>query len=222
MKRVIAIIISAVAMLGQSLAETRLEYSVSGTTEEANIIWSIETRTTQTVLSLENENRFIRIICDSQMNTREWLRRDQNTNTNLTAKRTGQEIYIKEKLNGELIEKHIEIDDGMKWYQSMNHQFGRFAVSGKNRETFLMLRPDTLEASQWILTRKAEEPVTVNGKIEETVRVRLTVKNVPAFVWKAELWYRISDGRFLRYRGPMVGPGASEVTTSLVEEVPAI
>ncbi len=225
MKRVVIMLITAsilCVLLGTVSAETRLEYSVKGAEETENIIWSIEQGQSQTVLSLETESRVTRLVCDSRMNTREWQLQDLKENSSLTARRSGQVIHVEGNIGENRIDTRVELEPGQKWYQTMNHQYSCFVLSGAKKEAFVMLRPDTMELSNWVLTRQEEETLLINGRSEETVRVRLTVKNVPAFMWKAELWYRISDGRFLRYEGPMGGPGAPEVTTSLVEEVPAI
>ncbi len=81
-----------------------------------------------------------------------------------------------------------------------------------------MIRPDNLTLSEWQVVNKGTERISTPGGGIEAVKVKVSLGGFLSAFWSAECWYRVSDGRFVKYSGPSGGPGSPEVTTVLKRE----
>lgn len=65
---------------------------------------------------------------------------------------------------------------------------------------------------------KGRETIEIQGQEVEALKVIVRLTGAKAMFWKAEYWYRPSDGVMLRYEAVRGGPGTPKTVITLLEE----
>lgn len=160
------------------------------------------------VLILEEKKRYSEHTFHPKLGTEKWVLRDEKENHNFTARRVGDRIKISGTFQGEPIEKTVDIDERL-WFNKLDHGLSNFITSDQQELSFWVLKLiSDLDPLKMEAKKVGTEPLTIDGKTYKTVKVKLTIDNfMLSKLWSAELWYRASDGLFLRYEGANGGPG---------------
>jgi hypothetical protein len=95
--------------------------------------------------------------------------------TSWSARREGDTLRIEGTVQGRPVSRTVAID-GNPWHESAERSLQSYAVSGSG------------------------EPVEVNGRVVEAVRVTVRPAGILAFTWSSMYWYDPRDGTFLRSR----------------------
>lgn len=66
--------------------------------------------------------------------------------------------------------------------------------------------------------RGKEETLTLGGTSHAAIRMTMTIDDFRGMFWKADYWFRLSDGLLLKYVSPTGGPGSPVATSVLVAE----
>lgn len=164
-----------------------------------------------------NNGTIIQTILDPELTTKKWKIDDKSAGTDLTAQRSDNSIVIKGDFKGKEITKKLKIDS-RPWYQAWNLSFGRFVLSGRDRQEFWTLRESDLKEFVMVVLREKEETIVLNGQAVAAVKVKVTLNNWMSKFWKVHYWFRKSDGVFLRYEGANGPPGTPVTVTELVSE----
>jgi hypothetical protein len=124
--------------------------------------------------------------------------------------------------------RSIAADPDIPWYQLLISLKG-FVLSGEMRRSFYALsanfderlsRGKGIQLLRLVAKRDGRETLEINGKSEETVRLVVTFDDIRSLFWKANYWYRESDGTLLQYREVRGGPGTAATMGILIEEGP--
>lgn len=196
----------------------RLTYRLTSPSETRDFSWHTAEEAEQKEIRMDDDTTRIRLVSDRRWNTRSFMIANRSEGIEVEASRSGDRILVSGIHRGTPVKKELVLEEDLPWYQTFNHQFGDFALSDEKKRQFWMIRLDTLEATRWQLKRIGSERLPIGGSQIEAVRVRLSLTGLLAPFWSADLWYRAEDGRFLRYLGPIRGPGSEEVETLLVKE----
>jgi hypothetical protein len=169
------------------------------------------------IISFDN-GAIIKTILDFNLATKEWKLHNKGEDTDLTAQRSDNSIAIKGDFKGKEITKELKIGN-RPWYQAWNLSFGRFVLSGRERQEFWTLRESDLKEFVMVVLREKEEIIELNGEAVETVKVKVTLNNWMSKFWEVHYWFRKSDGVFLRCEGANGPPGTPLTVTELVSEI---
>lgn len=190
--------------------ENAYEISVRVRTEEGN-----------PVLLLEEKKRHSEHTFDKELGTKKWVLRDTNDLHDFTALRQGNQIHIQGVFQGEAVDKIVDIDE-RPWFNKLDHGLSEFAASDQETLSFWVLKIlSDLEPVKFEATKKGTEVITIGDQAYRAVKIRLIIDNFfLSKLWSAELWYRATDGLFLRYEGVNGGPGTPETVIELESKVP--
>ena len=160
------------------------------------------------ILTLEEEKRYSEHTFHPELGTEKWVLRDEKEHHDFTAQRVGNQIKIWGIFQGEPVEKTVDIDERL-WYNKLDHGLSAFAASDQLELSFWVLKlVSDLDPLKMQAKKTGTESLTIDGKTYDAVKVKLTIDNIMlSKLWSAELWYRTSDGLFLRYEGANCGPG---------------
>ncbi|MBN2510207.1 MAG: hypothetical protein JXB03_08020 [Spirochaetales bacterium] len=158
------------------------------------------------------------LLCTAGGDTLRYMMRSYESGTVMEARREGNSVVVEAEDKGEKVRETLMFEKDLPWYQSFDHQFFDFALSGERKREFYMIRPDKLSLTVWQLKRVGVETIETPGGAVEAVRVKVSPSGMFSVFWSAECWYRLSDGRFLRYEGPMGGPGSDVIVSLLAGE----
>ncbi|MGB3586246.1 MAG: hypothetical protein WBA23_06890 [Tunicatimonas sp.] len=172
------------------------------------------------VLILEEKERYSKHTFHPKLGTEKWVLRDKKEKHNFTAQRTDNQIKIWGTFQGESVEKTVDIDERL-WFNKLDHGLSEFAASDQQELSFWVLKlVSDLDPLKMEAKKVGTESLTIDGKTYESVKVKLTIDNfVLSKLWSAELWYRASDGLFLRYEGANGGPGTPTTIIELDKKI---
>ncbi|HUX21913.1 MAG TPA: hypothetical protein VMW69_11790 [Spirochaetia bacterium] len=152
------------------------------------------------------------VFVDKSLETRWWDYRDPAKGIDIHAQRNGSAILVNGTLKGKPIERREEIDSA-SWYQSIERSLESFALApaGTTME-FWILQPDTLRARKIQARTEGVDRLMIEGRSVSAARVRISLPGFLAAFWSSSYWYRLSDGKFVRFEG-LHGPPGSPLTT---------
>lgn len=151
--------------------------------------------------------------------TKKWIHQDKTNGHEFVAKRNGNTITITGLYQHKKIKKTVSVDDNI-WTNKIDYGLSYFAQSEHDETTFWTLKLSDLEPLQFKAYKEGEEIISINGQSFKATKVKLTLKNIfLAKLWSAHLWYRVSDGLFLKYEGAMGRPGTPVTTIKIAEDV---
>ncbi|WKN41648.1 hypothetical protein [Tunicatimonas pelagia] len=174
----------------------------------------------KSILVLEEKQRYSKHTFHPKLGTEKWVLRDEKEKHDFTAQRTGDQIKIWGTFQGESVDKTVDIDE-RQWFNKLDHGLSEFAASDQQELSFWVLKlVSDLDPLKMEAKKLGTESLTIDGKAYDAVKVKLTIDNfMLSKLWSAELWYRISDGLFLRYEGANGGPGTPITIIELDEKI---
>jgi hypothetical protein len=137
-------------------------------------------------------------LCDLSGDTREWRLKDADTD--IIAHRSASTLRLEGVFRGEAVKRSVEIDAD-PWYQPLSYALGQFSQSGRGSIRFWTIRPDTLEPVKLQAERQDSEPVLTAAGLYVAHKVRISATGLLSRFWKANYWFRMKDGLFVRYEG---------------------
>lgn len=146
-----------------------------------------------------------------------WTRRNAREGTDFTAVRHGNVIRLTGFFKSQRVNREYRIDD-RPWKQCFPVDLQKWAASPDKTLTFWAINPLDLEIHTFRVKKQDRETITVNGQPVETVRVRIAPTGLLSFLWHCNVWFRASDGRFVRFEGASGPPGSPMTVTELVSE----
>lgn len=171
-------------------------------------------------LVLEEEKRYSEHTFHPNMGTEKWVLRDEKEDHQFTARRVGDQIHIRGTFQGEPIDKTVAVDERL-WFNKLDHGLSYFAASDQQELSFWVLKlVSDMDPIKLNAEKEGIEQLTMDGQTYEAIKIKLTIDNfLLSKLWSAELWYRTSDGLFLRYEGTNGGPGTPKTIIELEGEV---
>ncbi len=169
------------------------------------------------VIEIQEPEQYSKHFFLHEGSTQEWVHQNHKENTEFTAERTNNVIQINGVLRDEKIQKSVSIDKDI-WINKIDQGLSYFALSGQESITFWTLKLSDLEPLQFKAEKVGIENLKIDNQVIEAVKLKMTLKNMfLSKLWSAYLWYRTSDGLFLKYEGAKGGPGTPTTTIEIVE-----
>lgn len=118
--------------------------------------------------------------------------------TSWSARRDGETLRLAGTVRGRPVQRTFAVGRH-PWYESAEHSLQSRAVSG-SRVPFLFWMVQPYEGRAYLMSGRIErrEPVHVNGRSVEAVRIIVRPAGLLAFLWSSTYWYDPLDGTFLR------------------------
>lgn len=129
--------------------------------------------------------------------TRRWEFREPDTETTVTAERSGEIIAVTGTLQGREVRREVRSDK--EWHQLIEHALEDFAVSGRQSTRLWSFRSDSMDLTEFRAERQGTEALDLPGGMVETVHVEVRLTGLFSAFWHADYWFRATDGRFVRY-----------------------
>ncbi len=212
---IMAVLIMLIMMVGQAVSRTMERYRYRQSTEKNvfDYTWEKEHQNPVKIQIKEPCDHLI-TLCDARGQTLEWI--FSNTQTRITAKRIKTAIHISGTFRNQVYSEIINIGEE-EWYQALSYSLRQMVQSGKETETFWMIRMDNLEPIQLKAVRMEPETIAVSGKTVMAHKLRITLTGLLENFWSAHYWFRLSDGVFLQYKGANGPPGTPETLIQLLD-----
>jgi hypothetical protein len=210
MKYVIALIL-LIAPLSPGAGDELLRYRVTKSREETYWEYVIKESSDGFVITSRINTWYL----DAYFSQMKWENRD-NKNT-IVAERVGNSIYLEGRFRGKTLKKKYEINDS-PWYQCVQFSLQTFALSGNTKMGFWVIKPDDLVIFEFEAERLGEEKISINGKMTDTIRIRIRPAGFAGSFWHGDYWFRQSDGRYIRNKAAQGPPGTPVTIVELVSE----
>jgi hypothetical protein len=156
----------------------------------------------------------------SDLVTREWTFSDPSRQMELAAAIAGDAIVLRGSVRGKKVEKSFAAA-GPPWNQLFQMGLGPFALGEDGRWQFRSIGtqgPGELKIGKFTVRRQEMEKIMLSGKEFSAIHLRVSLGGLLAIFWHGDYWYRLSDGRFLRYRGKNRSGGPIAVSELVGEE----
>ncbi|MDA3851288.1 MAG: hypothetical protein PF447_08425 [Spirochaetaceae bacterium] len=158
--------------------------------------------------SLSAENHHFELAADGS--TREWL---------ITHSDGTQRRFVREEDTLVVNESgETRAFDSAPWFGSIETGLSEMTRRGITDLDFWILDPDNLEVRKLSARVRGDEIIELNGESIEVLRIRVTVKGVPAIFYSVTFWFRESDGVFIQFEGRNGPPGTPLTATFLTKE----
>lgn len=202
---------------GQSLAGAEHHRYLETTGSRAVAYdWSVERRANELHIIAREPDRQFLTVCDADGATARW--RIDDGHLVVEARREGDRLLLRGRRDGQAFAKEYALD-AAPWFQAMSFSLRTWLAGDAGRIVFWTLRPDTLEPVKLQATRRSAQRIDTrsDGRVEAT-HVQVRAHGVLAALWKADYWFRATDGVFLKYRAVNGLPGTAE---TVIERLPA-
>jgi hypothetical protein len=136
-------------------------------------------------------------VLDENYSTLSWKVMNAKAKTDYRGERTGEVLTITGTVKGETVSKELKLD-ALPFYNNPNLGLENFVRSGEEKREFRTLRPDNLKQYKMKASLKDTETITINGEEIEAVKVQWGLTGLKAAFFKQTLWFRKSDGVFMR------------------------
>lgn len=152
------------------------------------------------------------VFVDKSLETLWWSYRYSASRSDFKAVRTATTIAVRGIFEGKPLDRRVEIDSA-PWYQSLERSLEPLARSPVGTTTELwVLQPDTLTARKIQARNEGTDRITIEDRLITAARVKISLPGFLSVFWSSSYWYRLSDGKFVRFEG-LHGPPGSPLTT---------
>lgn len=180
--------------------------------ETKDVLWSLSHNNTyQLTYKTVDETH---ITCtDDTFATLSWAMGSPTRKCSIHASRKYNTISIKGMLNGQAINKHIEIDD-TPWFQATSLSLKGLINSGEKEIQFWTLRPETLKAYKLKAIKENSELFLIGNTPIEAVKIKLCLTGFLSPFWSSHYWFSTKDGSFLGFEGPADKSGLTRISVT--------
>jgi hypothetical protein len=215
MKKIFIIIIS---ILFSQISIQAKDFNYTETVEgkKSKVLFSLVKNMDNSInMTIKKDAILNELLCNDDHSIITWKFTDPQKKIYINAERKNNSIIINMMQYGKKKTETIVIDEN-PWYYPLDFCLGKFAVSGKQEMDFWIIDPAG-GAKKMQAIKKCEEVSNIEGANIESVNILIKVKSISALFWKAEAWYRKSDGFLIRYIGRKGGP-FNPISTVLPED----
>jgi hypothetical protein len=177
--------------------------------------YAVNVRTDGNVTGLQTQSFEL----DPGLLSNSWQRRNPRERTDFLAVRAGSVIRLTGLFKGKKVDREYKID-ARPWKQCFPVDLQDWAVSSEPSLTFWAINPVNLGLNLFSAVKKETGAVQVGGKLVEAIHVRVSPVGLAGALWHSDVWFRKSDGRYLRYQGVNGLPGTPLTVVELLEERP--
>lgn len=135
--------------------------------------------------------------------------------TDVRAKRIGDQIHFSGSFDGNPIDKSQPID-ARPWYQPLSFSLQRVVARNQQTADFWTIRPDTLDVLAMKAEKSGREEIPSGKETQTADKVVIRLDGLMSAFWQAEYWFRPSDNLFVQYKGTHGLPGTAETSVHLI------
>jgi hypothetical protein len=146
-----------------------------------------------------------------------WNYADTESGDRYTAARRENVITLDGIFKNKSVKKHYTIDNDV-WSQCAHFFLTGFAESGKKESVYWFISPYDLAIYKIKALRMKGTDITVNGKAEQGVRIRIAPTGFAGNFWHGDYWFRADDKLYVRYEAVHGPPGTPVTVKELIEE----
>jgi len=162
------------------------------------------------------------VVLDSSRATLSWRITVPSEGMDITARRQGDLLIVSGRYKGEPYEQTVKAG-GDPWYQfqELSQGLSTEGLGGSDEKPrfFWTIDRRNLKPVKFRAERRQEQTIVALGRPVRAVRFDMTIAGVPAVLFRARFWLRISDGRYLRLEVPgFLGQEADSVVELTHEE----
>lgn len=217
------IVAGAAVLPAQLYGESRpsAHYSeVTGTTRETLASWQRTGPDGYLLTSVSSNGDRHEVFVDKRLRTQWWTFRSPSRGIDIRATRRGDTIDVTGRLDGRPIARTLEIDSA-PWYQSIERSLEPLAHGREGmKELFWVVEPYTLIARKIQARRGGVAELSVEGRRTRTAEVTISLPGFLSLFWQSKYWFRLSDGKFVRFEGLHGPPGSPLTVVKLTSETP--
>jgi hypothetical protein len=185
--------------------EVRHYREVTGSSVK-NVKWCLEKGDEYKLSSTTSHEQHVTTV-GTDYDTSRWRVRAHAGNTDFSAERNGNTIFLRGLFKGKALEKTLPID-GAPWYQATSLSLRHLAASSSDQQVFWTIRYDTLNAHKVKAIKKGIETIESADGDKAMLRIRLTLTGPLAFFWQSNYWFSLPECVFYRFEGPSGPPGS--------------
>ena len=142
----------------------------------------------------------------------------QKPGETVKAIRKGRTIELSFLRDGRTDTRIVDIDD-KPWMQFMGWGLQWFVQrQDAKQQAFWIIRPSDYHITTLVARKKRDEIVKIGTQEYPSTKVNVSVAGWRSLFWGVELWFRKSDGRYLKYKGANGPPGTPETVSELGQE----
>ncbi len=201
-------ILAAGPAAAESRTETRRYVETAGD-RRVPVTWRLEKGDVFRLFYLTPDAEHVTVNTPAQ-ETISWRMTDEAEDARLEVRRKGDRMLVTGSLEGEAVEKTIEID-ALPWYQATSISLRPFALSAAETVEFWTFRAASLKMHKLRAVKREVETIEVNQKTWEAQRIQLQLTGLLSAFWKSDYWFRKADGVFLKFKGPGGPPGHPDI-----------
>jgi hypothetical protein len=203
------------------LSSLSLEYSETTGAKTSSFTETIVSSCNEKTIRFENKDEICSADAFNDNNVYRCEIINKKDSNKVTAVRTGKLVEI--NVNGKVFKKEL---DNAPWYTSMN-QLSVFALGKEAKVEYWVLSVDYDKISspeksfimmKFLATKKGAEKIVCGHDSLETLKVIVTFTDWKSLFWKAQYWFRLSDGKMVRSEMARGGPGTPVTVVELVKE----
>jgi hypothetical protein len=156
----------------------------------------------------------------ADLTTRAWTISDPSRQMDLAAAIDGEAIILRGSVRGKKVEKSFAAA-GPPWNQLFQMGLGPFAMGEDGSWQFRSIGtqgPGELKIGKFTVKRQETEKIRLSGKEFSAIHLRVSLSGLLSIFWHGDYWFRLRDGRFLRYRGKNRSGGPLAVSELIGEK----
>ncbi len=209
-----AVLMCLLTFQSPTYSDDLLFKETSGQKVEYSASWTIVTNGRLIIYSTNTMNEIHIVTCGQDYNTLSWNYKDNENNTDVATKRDGNLIIT----SGQ--QKNIPVCitnkiDGSPWFESIGDSLSPFSISKTSSIEFWFIRFSNFESYKMAAYKGKIENIKVNGNSVEAQKVTVTLTGLLSIFWKADYWFRIPDGQYIRFEGNREGADTVEELMSI-------
>jgi len=141
-------------------------------------------------------------IVDTNYHCLKWIYIDRNNGYNFIAERSSNTIKIFGKIKGKEF-KNSTVIGNKPWIQFWGYGLKSLASRKKSVMKFYSINAKKpKKGAHFIARNKGREIIKIGKKSQQSTRIEITIKGLPAFIFTAKLWFRTVDKLFIKSKMP--------------------
>ena len=141
--------------------------------------------------------------------TEKWEFKNEEKTITVTAKDNKATVVVTK--NDQTTTKNINLNNTPLLYPP-SFFISPFIKSDKKKLVTWSISKTDGSMRQMILTKQKKEPVTINDKTFNCIKVEMKPTGFAGMAWKAYYWFDLSTGKFVKYFGKKGPPGTPDYT----------
>lgn len=197
-------------------AEEKLNYLSITEGKKVTTDWIIDKKDGQLdIVGKSSDNSEVTLQTKEDYTLEAFTQKDSQRGYDLKATRSGNTLTITGKIKQDTKTKSYDIGN-TPWVQEFVFGFKDFLSSKAKEYKFEILRPEDYDMHDMIATKLDTEELTIDGKVYNAQKMKITLQGFKKRFWKAEVWYDTATLRMLRYKANQ-GPGTPVTETLFIE-----